>query len=807
MDDIHLTILREGDDEWIQLTGLIDQVEASKNTVYRRRDDLLEAGYLEEQDREDGPGSVYRATESGQRVLKEAQDEGSKSPNLPVDELPTEPQRRVAELVLAAATARQSQITSKHHATFYLFGPTASGKSTTAEYIAALLTGDVEAAERLRDDSWTESGRGLFRRRAGSEVVEESKRLEDPLTIFDDAHEIDDPDVFGALRTYLQGRLTIQHEDDQIRVHPVPIVIEKRDEGENDTRSAQLHHRLAFESDELRRGIPVSFYEVPSTVVADEELLDRAASKGPFKIPNCKLIDSEVLDLIETALERCLEDGDRYQSAQLLRVLASGLRAYMDSDIAALERTLEDYFICVSTLGWTVEDWADRLTDLIDDYDGAGASSSQSQSVETGDEGEDQEQNEETAESSLARALSGQSDADQLQALSGPAREAAVESRRAHLKQNIRQSFNDMAGVDPEEVAQEENGPTTPDGTPLDSAVDPEEAEMARQLWFLYEKVPDIESIDDLTEFEAVVNEVIERQEDLGHYQEQLEDLSDRVQSLESQEETLRVRIEELNSRQEELKAEKEAFEAELEKEQEKLEDVRAKRQEEESRLRALRHEAGNQETINELLDACHSQGTSPDRVLEELDAHSHLKDENRRLHAELAAGRKRLASIEDQIEQKLGKFDMLEEMGEYSDPAKEIIKRHEDIREFAISQGYAGYDSPVDALADDLERASTLSRVIGHLQEVIGRLENDIEELSNRRQGLSKQIADLDRTRNDKTSTIRELQGRIDDLTNQINDLEQERDRLKDQVDSLYVQIALNSLKTGVSSYLGNRD
>lgn len=369
LDATHRAILDHCADGFAPITSVTDAVDVSRSTLYRKKDKLLDAGLIEERDRDGAPGSEYRTTEQGEQVLAAAAADGPPAPPIPVlDRAPTREHQATIELVLAACAARQSKVTESHHPWFLLAGKTLKWKTWTAKFCAHLLGVEPDDVITLMS---TETGRSIFRRKGyAGETVSENPLLSRPLACLDEMHEARD-EVLRDARAYLQGERTLLDEGDPIEVEPVAIVTMNFPE---EAGEGTLAARTPFDEAQLRRAVAVDFDQV---TIPDAEKprgdahLDAAQAAEPVSLP----ADCEHLDVSETVaavIDACLTDAAGPVDHTLLEVLASGMTAFYGDERDALARALEDWLWLAATRGWTADDWQARLREILADHSGAG---------------------------------------------------------------------------------------------------------------------------------------------------------------------------------------------------------------------------------------------------------------------------------------------------------------------------------------------------------------------------------------------------------------------------------------------------
>lgn len=357
LDPISRRILEFVRDDYSSLKGLLEEIP--RTTLYRHLDRLLALGYVRRR------GSEYRMTESGGRAIEESKGAAGIGPQEPIGGgfgllggVPDSTLRACIRLMLGAVAARWHRLAGDTHPNFVLFGPPNSWKTWTCRVVCRLLGLDEDKHIVLVP---SETGKSLFARRdAAGNVAWRRNLLSSPFFVADEVHEADAA-TRKALRPYLQGRLTIPMENDQLDLRPVVALTLNPFQG-ND-----LPTLTGLELFILRRSVVLDAGRVALPVAIrhrGREILQQIPLGGLSSIPKPERRLPTWFDEVANALEGMLSPQTKdlnIVNYDLVGTLCLGYSAYLSFPEAALW-ALRDYLTVVETLGWTRPVWRDRLS-------------------------------------------------------------------------------------------------------------------------------------------------------------------------------------------------------------------------------------------------------------------------------------------------------------------------------------------------------------------------------------------------------------------------------------------------------------
>ena len=330
---------------------LAEQVGLKRSALYERVGRLVRNGLLQRLGR-----NQYKLTPAGEKALL-GQQEGLAQLFPLLAEVPTAQHLAVAELVIAAISARTSELFEEHLPGFLLVGPTLRWKTSLGRFLCYLL--GLEPS-RFIVDLATETSRSLWLRRDARGGVPFRRHILDaPFAVFDEVGYAP-REVRKAVMHFIQGRLQIPFENEVLKFRVTPLLTK------NALAEGGIFAKTGFNPPQIRRLVVCDLGEVEIEGLAErgEELVERAAKAEHFKLRSATDTCTQIRGKI-AALARQLLQPDALQLVdfELLRVLVAGMAAYLPVE-QALRRALQDYCVVVETLGWVQEDWRAKLADF-----------------------------------------------------------------------------------------------------------------------------------------------------------------------------------------------------------------------------------------------------------------------------------------------------------------------------------------------------------------------------------------------------------------------------------------------------------
>ena len=320
----------------------------SKTTTYRRIEKLLKMGLLTRG--EEG----YKLTPAGEKALL-GQNEGLAGTWPHLAAIPTAYHLAMAELIIAAVSARISGLFSEHLPSFLLVGPTMAWKTSLARFLCQAF--GLDPARHIIDLS-TETSRSLWlRRNAKGQVIYKREILSAPFVTFDE-YGLADKQVRVAVGHFIAGRLKVPVENEVLEFRVTPLLTANPLKEEGNVKS-----RTGFSEPQIRRTVICDLCAVslPDLAVEGEEILERERQAAPFPLrPAKERLVSLRRKIVQLMRKLIRPDAQSLVDTEMLRILCCGMAAYMEPR-QALWRVMLDYCTVVETLGWTVENWRELL--------------------------------------------------------------------------------------------------------------------------------------------------------------------------------------------------------------------------------------------------------------------------------------------------------------------------------------------------------------------------------------------------------------------------------------------------------------
>lgn len=349
IDRLILSYCAHGPTEVSGLTG-----EIARGTLYRHMKPLVQSGALKRY------GRAYHTTPVGQRWL--AQEMTHIDWNLfehlypPFAHIPTPSHKALLELLLAAAVVRQAGLHADHLCAFVVMGGTLRWKTSLGRMACATL--GVDPSVSLIDLA-SEAGRSVFvRRTSDGHLLSERNVLSSPLAVFDDFLQASD-----ALRTavgpFLSGRRTVPYENGVIAVDCVTLLTL------NPRAKPTLEQQTTLNPAQLRRALVcnVDAVAMPDLSLTGHRAVEAAMQHGPLTLPvlgtDLQEHRGAVVQLVREVVRP--EMHDRIDT-EMLRILAAGMRGFIDDDERAVQQVLYNFGLMIETLGWARTGWVTAVS-------------------------------------------------------------------------------------------------------------------------------------------------------------------------------------------------------------------------------------------------------------------------------------------------------------------------------------------------------------------------------------------------------------------------------------------------------------
>ncbi|MCM3905670.1 MAG: hypothetical protein ND866_28590 [Pyrinomonadaceae bacterium] len=330
--------------------------EIANGTLYRRLGKLVKSGALKR------VGRRYHTTAVGQRWLAEelAHIEWTIFDHLypPFAHIPTPYHKALLELVLAAAVVRQAGLHADHLCAFVVMGGTLRWKTSLGRMACATL--GVDPSVSLIDLA-SEAGRSVFvRRTSDGHLRSERNVLSSRLVIFDDFLQASDA-LRAAVGPFLSGRRTVPYENGVIAVDCVTLLTM------NPRAKATPEQQTTLNPAQLRRAIVcnVDAVPMPDLSLTGHRAVEVALQHGPLTLPVLRTDFQEhraaVVQVVRDVVRP--EMHDRIDT-EMLRILAAGMRGFIDDDERAVQQTLYNFGLMLETLGWARPDWVTTVSEF-----------------------------------------------------------------------------------------------------------------------------------------------------------------------------------------------------------------------------------------------------------------------------------------------------------------------------------------------------------------------------------------------------------------------------------------------------------
>jgi hypothetical protein len=322
-------------------------------SLYRHVQRLVDLGWLRKE------RGLYRATEAGLRQLADADADrrwdGLVHRYAPLGLVPTPVHRAMAELILAAVIARQHVDRPDRHPFFVAFGRTLHWKTSLGVFLCHAL--GLDPAMHVVDCG-TESGKSLAVRSGTGTPVFTRELLGASFLVLDEVLAAD-PAVRTTLGLFLSGRRRVPFENEQLEVHPVPLLtLNPRDK---DT----LEGRIGLSAPQIRRALLANLDAVPMPDLATlgERALTAARTQGPLTLEapraDCQSFHQRIVELTRALLQA--EASERVD-VEVVVTLCTGMTALLSQPVEAIAQVGYDLGLLAETLGWTRPGWIEAVT-------------------------------------------------------------------------------------------------------------------------------------------------------------------------------------------------------------------------------------------------------------------------------------------------------------------------------------------------------------------------------------------------------------------------------------------------------------
>ncbi|OQW36148.1 MAG: hypothetical protein A4E19_00360 [Nitrospira sp. SG-bin1] len=178
--------------------------------------------------------------------------------------------------------------------------------------------------------------------------------------MFDDYLQANDA-VRAAVRPFLSGRRTVPYENGVIAVDCVTLLTL------NPRAKSTVEHQTTLTPAQLRRVIICNLDTVamPDLSLTGHQALEAAGQHGPLTLPGLRTDLQEHRGAVVQGVRDLVrpEMHDRIDT-EMLRLLASGMTAFIDDDTRAIQQMLYNVGLTMETLGWARPDWVQAVREF-----------------------------------------------------------------------------------------------------------------------------------------------------------------------------------------------------------------------------------------------------------------------------------------------------------------------------------------------------------------------------------------------------------------------------------------------------------
>ncbi len=352
MHPVDRAILEFCQDEFRPLKPLRDRIPGG--TLYRHANRLQKWGWLERQT------GFYRSTQVGLRQLAEAlggrQWNGLDELYPPLALIPTPVHRAMAELMLAAAVARQHAVRADRHPFFVAVGSTLRWKTSLGRFCCFAL--GLDPTLHIVDCA-NEAGRSLSVRRGSTgALVFKRELLDAPFVVLDEFLNAD-ASLRASLNLFLSGSLVVPFENDQLVVKPVALL------ALNPRPKQTLEEQLGLSTPLIRRAIIANFDIVPTPDLAatGDQALTAAQAHPPLTLPapavDCQAHLQRIVECLRTIL---IPEAHERVDVNAVINLCTGMTALIPDATEAVAQVLHGIGLCAETMGWAQPGWIEPVT-------------------------------------------------------------------------------------------------------------------------------------------------------------------------------------------------------------------------------------------------------------------------------------------------------------------------------------------------------------------------------------------------------------------------------------------------------------
>lgn len=333
-----------------------------RGSLYRHVNRLVELGWLER------TRSLYRATAAGQRQLADAQ-RGQRWTRMeqlcPALKLvPTDVHRAMIVLIFAAVVCRQHHTRPDRHPYFGCVGGTLLWKTSLGHFVCHAL--GLDPSQHVVECG-SETGKSLGVRRTGAgEIVFKRELLDAPFLVLDEFQSAD-RNVRATLGRFLSGRLVVPAENEELTIHPVPLVTL------NPQNKPTLEGRLGLSAARIRRGIFANLDAVamPDLAAMGERAVAAVRQQAPLVIPapasDCEPFRKPIVTLFRDIVK--VEAAERVDVEVMLN-LCGGMNGWISDPAEAIVQVGYALGLLAETMGWTNPGWIEAINDFSLDENG-----------------------------------------------------------------------------------------------------------------------------------------------------------------------------------------------------------------------------------------------------------------------------------------------------------------------------------------------------------------------------------------------------------------------------------------------------
>lgn len=202
-----------------------------------------------------------------------------------------------------------------------------------------------------------ESGKSIWlRKNATGSITYKREFLDTDLIVFDE-FQAADQQTKRHVSIFMDGRKTVNFENEQLTVHPAPILTI------NPNDATSLEDRLGLNAPQIRRSIvcDLSKVKVPELALKGEEIIATAKSQGALELRKptlkCAEYKVEAYSLLKSCLNR---QGLELVDFEMLLMLSHALTGYLQP-VDAIRMVFYDALLLFETLGWTLPGWVNSV--------------------------------------------------------------------------------------------------------------------------------------------------------------------------------------------------------------------------------------------------------------------------------------------------------------------------------------------------------------------------------------------------------------------------------------------------------------